>query len=98
MAATLNVDLIGESGVGKSSILKQFVEGIFYCHLQSTIYVESDKKSIELKEINQSVNLNLFDITGRTELREYSTRFIKYADAIILCYDSTSKFFWRAKI
>ena len=92
MSATLKVALIGESGVGKSSILSQFTKGIFYPYIQSTIGCGFDKKTIELKEINQEIDLELWDTSGRTKFRELVKYFYKNADVIILCYDSTSKY------
>ena len=87
MAATLKIVLIGESGVGKSSILSQFTNGIFYPYLRSTFACSSDKKIIELKEINQAIDLELWDAAGRIEDRSIIKHFYKDADVIILCYD-----------
>ena len=92
MAATLKVALIGESGVGKSSILSQFTEGIFHSYIQSTVGCGFDTRTIKLKEINQAIDLELWDTSGRTKFRELDKYFYRNADIIILCYDSTSKY------
>ena len=46
MAATLKVTLIGESGVGKSSILSQFTKGVFYPDIITTVGCILGKKTI----------------------------------------------------
>ena len=45
-----------------------------------------------MKEINQPIDLELWDTAGQIKYRSIIRHFYKDADVIILCYDSTSKY------
>ena len=91
MADTLKVVLIGESGVGKTSIIGQFNYDNFCFDTLATTGPNFYKKIIELKEINQAINLEFWDMPGVPRMRILSKDVYKDADVIILCYDSTRK-------
>ena len=54
--------LLGASSVGKTSLVKQFVEGIFSEKYLTTIGVKIDKKTLSIA--NEQVNLLLWDMEG----------------------------------
>ena len=91
MTTTLKVVLIGESGSGKSAILYQFIEGIFKSDIYASSGAYFNKKAIEIKERNQVIILDIWDTAGCIQYRSLAKIFYKDANAICLCYDSTSK-------
>ena len=89
--------LIGNSGVGKSSIFKylstgEFIEG-------SIASIGIDKKSldvsIEVKENNKKVkkdfDISLFDTAGQEQFRSITLSYYKGTDGILLLYDITDR-------
>ena len=56
----INLVLFGESGVDKTSILKQFYSGKFVPNCESSKVVQFYSKTIELQSINKSIKFNLW--------------------------------------
>jgi small GTP-binding protein len=79
--------LLGATGVGKTSLVKQYVEGIFSEKYLTTIGVKIDKKDIILP--NQSVQLMLWDIEGIDRYCGFQPKYLRGASAYILVADQT---------
>ncbi|WP_281557327.1 Rab family GTPase [Thalassomonas sp. RHCl1] len=79
--------LLGASGVGKTSLVKQFVEGIFNEKYLTSIGVKVDKKIISLAE--QQVQLMLWDIEGQDRYHVFQERYLRGAAAYIIVVDQT---------
>ena len=82
------VVLLGESGVGKTSILKQFTEGKFDPDTPSSITVNFKRKTIKLPE-GKTVTFDIWDTAGQERYRSLIKIFYKDAKVIILVYDVT---------
>ncbi len=89
--------LIGNSGVGKTSILKFLSTGIFPLETISTIGV--DKKtldvSVEVEENNKKTKkdfiISLFDTAGQEKFRSIAATYYRGSDGILLLYDITDR-------
>ena len=89
--------LIGNSGVGKTSILKFLSTGVFPQEIISTIGV--DKKtlnvSVEVEENNKKIKkdfiISLFDTAGQEKFRSIARNYYKGSDGILLLYDITNR-------
>lgn len=81
------VCILGPTGVGKTSLVKQFVEGIFSEKYQTTIGVKIDKKQIT-KE-GQDVQLLLWDLEGIDRYCGFNPRYLRGATAYIVVVDQT---------
>lgn len=79
--------MLGASGVGKTSLVKQFVEGIFNEKYLTTIGVKIDKKL--LKVADQRVQFMLWDIEGTDRYAAFSPRHLRGAAAYIIVTDLT---------
>lgn len=79
--------LLGASGVGKTSLIKQFVEGIFSDKYLTSIGVKIDKKRVECQ--SDSVQLMLWDIEGIDRYCGFQPKYIRGAAAIIIVVDHT---------
>ena len=82
------VCLLGAAGVGKTSLARRFVEGLFSHSYLSTIGVKIDRKLVELGE--RAVNLVVWDIEGETSYRTVRLRYLRGSAAYLLVVDGTN--------
>lgn len=83
------VSVIGESSVGKTSIIKMYVNQEFDKTQQPTIGFEqySHTETIE----GESVKLTIWDTAGQERFRSLSTIFYKQTKCVVFVFDYTSK-------
>ena len=88
----VKVILLGESGVGKTSIINRYMNNEFSKNEESTI--GSTFVSKELIRGNVKYKLNIWDTTGQEKYHAITNLFIKGAGVVILVYsiDSLSSF------
>lgn len=86
---TFKILTIGESGVGKTCILRRFVENKFYKNHLATIGIDFKVKSIKVNDIN--IKLKVWDTAGQERFRNITTQYYKGADGILLVYDVTDE-------
>ena len=87
---SLKVVLIGESGVGKTSIISQFVDQVFQDDQQSTIGGTFSSKIVKCSN-GKTLKLEIWDTAGQERYRSVTKMFYKDANAAILVYDITNK-------
>ncbi|XP_059169802.1 ras-related protein Rab-32B-like [Physella acuta] len=78
--------VIGEFGVGKTSIIRRYTEGYFSPNYKLTIGVDFALKSIEWSP-DEKVNLQLWDIAGHERFGHMTRVYYKYAIAAIIVFD-----------
>ena len=88
---SIKVVLIGESGVGKTSIIAQFVKGSFNPDLMSTNGATFSTKKIEFKEYKKTISFEIWDTAGQEKYRSLSKMFFKEATVTLIVYDITNK-------
>lgn len=81
------VCLLGASGVGKTSLIKQFVEGIFSEKYLTSIGVKIDKKQVNCA--NNTVQLMLWDIEGVDRYCGFQSKYMRGTAAFIIVVDHT---------
>ena len=91
MATVLKVVLLGESGVGKTCIINRFTSGIFDPEVGSSISAQFISKTIEFKDLKQTIKFDIWDTAGQERYKSLAKIFYKDAKVICLCYDITSK-------
>ncbi|WP_158965952.1 Rab family GTPase [Paraglaciecola sp. L3A3] len=79
--------ILGASGVGKTSLIKQFVEGIFSEKYLTSIGVKIDKKVVQTDK--ESVQLMIWDIEGIDRYCGFQPKYIRGASAFIIVADCT---------
>ena len=80
--------LIGESGVGKTSIISQFVDHDFQREQRATTGGTFSTKSIKCSN-GKILNYEIWDTAGQERYRAITTMFYKDSNAVILVYDIT---------
>lgn len=82
--------LIGDAGVGKSSILLQFTDDYFNDNLQSTIGVDFKVKVMEAADSERGVKrvkVTIWDTAGQERFRTLTSSYYRGAHGVILVYD-----------
>eukprot|EP00629_Pelagomonadales_sp_RCC1024_P013061 CAMPEP_0119275770 /NCGR_PEP_ID=MMETSP1329-20130426/14382_1 /TAXON_ID=114041 /ORGANISM="Genus nov. species nov., Strain RCC1024" /LENGTH=198 /DNA_ID=CAMNT_0007276183 /DNA_START=213 /DNA_END=806 /DNA_ORIENTATION=- len=85
----LKVLLIGDAGVGKSSMLLRFTDNTFDENLGSTIGVDFKVKMVEAG--GKRIKLTLWDTAGQERFRTLTSSYYRGAQGIILVYDVTRR-------
>ena len=85
---SFKVVLVGESGVGKTSIITQYIDQTFQKDLQSTTGGTFSTKSVEC-DGGKILKFEIWDTAGQEKYRSLTTMFYKDANAAILVYDVT---------
>jgi small GTP-binding protein len=81
------VCLLGAVAVGKTSMVRRFVEGIFSNRYMTTIGVKIVKKRTEIN--GQDLTLMVWDLSGEDEFAQLQTRYLRGAAGYILVADGT---------
>lgn len=79
--------LLGASSVGKTSLVQQFVEGIFNEKYLTTIGVKVDRKTLPIA--NQEINFMLWDMEGNDSYNVFQERYLRGAAGYIIVVDQT---------
>ena len=85
---TISIITIGDSSVGKTSIIRRFIDNNFSVGTLPTIGVELFKT--ELKINDEKYLIKIWDTCGQERLRALTSNYYKNADGIILVYDVNS--------
>ena len=85
----LKILILGDSSVGKTTLLLKYVDGYFPTIYVATIGVELKVKKINVNGID--LNLQIWDTAGQERFRGVTRNFMKGADGIIYAYDITKK-------
>ncbi|MHA1727007.1 MAG: GTP-binding protein [Promethearchaeota archaeon] len=86
----LKLILAGNPLVGKTSLIKRFVEDRFHKNYISTIGVEISKKKIDISE-EIKVKFLIWDIGGQERFDDYRQSFYSGANAAFIVIDRTRK-------
>ncbi|XP_060762403.1 ras-related protein Rab-18-B [Neoarius graeffei] len=86
---TLKILIIGESGVGKSSLLLRFTDDTFDPELAATIGVDFKVKTIAVD--GNKAKLAIWDTAGQERFRTLTPSYYRGAQGVILVYDVTKR-------
>ena len=89
---SIKVVLLGESGVGKTSIISQFTTHKFDPHRETSLSAQFISKTVEFSDINQSIKFDIWDTVGQEKFRSLAKIFYKDAKVIVFVYDITTEF------
>ena len=85
----LKMIVIGSTGVGKTSIVKRFVDNLFDKNQETTIGVEFGSKKFTVS--GQQVKLQLWDTAGQETFLSVTKSYYKSSAAVLLVYDITNR-------
>ena len=87
---TCKVLILGESNVGKTSIISRFLLNDFDYNKHSLTGADKNTKKLYLKELNKTINFEIWDTPGQKKFRTLHRILYKDTDFIILVYDITN--------
>mmetsp|Transcript_346 Transcript_346/g.1208 ORF Transcript_346/g.1208 Transcript_346/m.1208 type:complete len:212 (+) Transcript_346:73-708(+) len=82
------VIVVGDSGAGKTSIIRRYVQDKFVASYKSTIGLDFSVKNIKWDETSEVV-LQLWDIAGQERFRNMTRSYYKGAVGAIVVFDVT---------
>ena len=92
----VKVVLLGESGVGKTSIISQFTSNKFNPRCPTSVSAQFISKTIKFPEYNKTLKFDIWDTVGQEKYRSLAKIFYKDALIIIFVYDITIEFSFTA--
>jgi len=81
--------MLGSFAVGKTSLVRRFVEGFYSDVYQTTVGVKIDKKNIQMN--GGEVSLILWDIYGEDDYQKMRWSYLRGASGYLLVADGTRK-------
>nr|XP_020455197.1 ras and EF-hand domain-containing protein-like isoform X1 [Monopterus albus] len=81
------VVLVGNSSVGKTSLLCSFCEGRFHPFTTATVGIDYSVKILTLD--NMQVAMQLWDTAGQERYHSLTKQFFRKADGVVVMYDIT---------
>ena len=88
-AENLKVVLVGESGVGKTSIIAQYTTGKFDPDCVTSLSAQFVSKTVEFSNVQKAIKFDIWDTAGQEKYRAIAKIFYKDAKVICLVYDIT---------
>jgi small GTP-binding protein len=83
----LKICLLGATAVGKTSLARRFVQGVFQDRYLTTVGVRIDKRVVEID--GQEIHLVVWDLSGEDEFAQLQMRYLRGAAGWIAVADGT---------
>jgi Ras-related protein Rab-8A len=87
--ALLKLLVIGDSAVGKTSLLLRYMDDKFSSSFVSTIGVDFKTRTEDID--GRAVRLQIWDTAGQERFRTITTSYFRGAHGILLCFDATER-------
>ena len=89
MELKLGILILGDTNVGKTSLLLNYTDNYYVGSHVATVGIDYKFKTIKIKDID--VKLQIWDTSGQERFRSLAKNYLKNADGIIFVYDITDK-------
>ncbi|XP_034542443.1 ras and EF-hand domain-containing protein homolog [Notolabrus celidotus] len=81
--------LVGNSSVGKTSLLRRFCDDCFHPGTSATVGIDYSVKTITVD--SSQVALQMWDTAGQERYRSITKQFFRKADGVVVMYDITAE-------
>lgn len=92
--ALLKIIILGDSGVGKTSLMNQYVNKKFSNQYKATIGADFLTKEVMVGD--RLVTMQIWDTAGQERFQSLGVAFYRGADCCALCYDVTNPISFRS--
>ena len=90
-AQIIKIVFLGDSGVGKTSIINRYCDNEFTTMFNSTKSAIFKKASVYLECLHTEIELRIWDTAGQETYRSLASFYCKDTNAIFLVYDITNQ-------
>lgn len=87
----IKVLLVGNGGVGKTSMIRRFCKGVFTDEYKKTIGVDFLEKTIYVDELGEDVRMMLWDTAGQEEFDSMTRTYYRGAGACVVVFSTTDR-------
>ncbi len=91
MTETYKVVLVGDSNVGKTSILQRFAKDVFEKDSETTISPQFMTRMMDLPQAGTRIKLQIWDTAGQEKYRSVTPIYYRDASAAICVFDVTNR-------
>ncbi|ETK87195.1 hypothetical protein F441_08477 [Phytophthora nicotianae CJ01A1] len=88
---TLKVIVVGNGNVGKTSMTTRYAKGRYTGMYKKTIGVDFMEKTVELRDLGETINLMIWDTAGQEEFDTLTSRYYKGAGAVIYVFSTVDR-------
>ncbi|KAL3663014.1 hypothetical protein V7S43_011956 [Phytophthora oleae] len=88
---TLKVIVVGNGNVGKTSMTTRYAKGRYTGTYKKTIGVDFMEKTLELRDLGETINLMIWDTAGQEEFDTLTSRYYKGAGAVIYVFSTVDR-------
>ena len=87
----VNIIVLGDQAVGKSSLLKMYSEKKFEATHMATLGLDFVSKTYTPKTGGDDMQVKIWDTAGQERFRTLTLSFYKQAQGVVLCFDVTNQ-------
>lgn len=87
MITSKKIVLIGHFGVGKTSLIRRFVENAFSEDYKVTIGVHISKKTVNISDDKKSVSLIIWDLEGQDDVKKTRSSYLLGTHGFVYVFD-----------
>lgn len=88
MSSSKKIVLLGHFGVGKTSLMRRFIDDTFSEDYKVTLGVQIQKKEVELKS-SKKISLIIWDVEGNTSVKNTRLSYLLGSNGFIYVFDAT---------
>ena len=85
----IKIMLLGESQIGKTSLIQRYVKNNFNLSYITTVGIDFQLKQIKMN--NKSIKLQIWDTAGQERFKNITKSYFHSSDGFIVGYDITSR-------
>ena len=85
----LKIVIVGDSGVGKTNLVKRFISNTYNANSKATVGVEFISKSYKIND--HIFKIEIWDTAGQERYKSITAAYYKGAKGALVVYDTTNK-------